>query len=395
MSFDWPWPPTYGGVIDVYYRIDALLARGVAVRLHVVAHDDRSADLPAYWRSSGVEVFYHRRRGAWSALSRKPYITASRQVGSLLPNLANGAPVILFEGVHCAGWLGHPRLGALAQWVRVHNVEADYYAQLAAAPTTRARRLYYREEARRLRGYEARVLAQADLLLPASQQDESWCERVNPGNVFGHRSYVSTGEVDLARGRGDYALFHGALHVDDNEAAAKAIALATAGLPAPFRLVIAGRSPSAALETFVAAQAHVELVADPPVAQMRDLLRDAQVIVLKAHHSAGYKIKLIESLALGRHVVANEAMYRGAPGLCGAGGSAGAHTAGVDEPERAAGVIPAETDEDYRSAIAAAWEREVSPAQAHARAALLRPYLRAGLADAFVEKLREETFRRN
>ena len=376
MSFDWPWPPDYGGVIDVYYRIDALLARGVAVRLHVVAQDDRSADVPAHWVAAGVDVFYHRRRGAWSALSRKPYIVNSRQVGSLLPNLANGASVILFEGVHCAGWLGHPRLSDLSQWVRVHNVEADYYAQLAKAPTTWRRRLYYREEARRLRGYERRVLAQADLLLPASARDEPWCERVNPGKVFGHRSYVSTGEVDVLPGIGDYALFHGALHVDDNEAAARALMRVFEGMPAGRRLVVAGRVPSAGLKAAVALADRVDLVESPDVTVMRELIRNAQVLVLRAQHAAGYKIKLVESLALGRHVVANDAMFQGAPAL---------RTA----------LHHAESDEDYRAAMDTVWEREVSAADVAARRAIMRPYLRDGLAEAFVEKLRVETFKRN
>ena len=376
MSFDWPWPPDYGGVIDVYYRIDALLARGVAVRLHVVAPDDRSPEVPPPWVAAGIDVFHHRRRGGWSALSRKPYIVNSRLVGSLLPNLANGAPVILFEGVHCAGWLGHPRLGELAQWVRVHNVEADYYAQLAEAPTTWRRRIYYREEARRLRGYERRVLAQADLLLPASAQDEPWCETVNPGKVFGHRSYVSTGAVDVLPGRGDYALFHGALHVDDNEAAARTLMRVFEGMPAGRRLVVAGRAPSAKLKAAIDLADRVDLMESPSIAAMRGLIRNAQVVVLRAHHAAGYKIKLIESLALGRHVVANGAMYQGAP------------------PLRAA-LHPAETDDDYRAAIDAIWEREVSPADVAARRRMLRPYLRDGLAEAFVEKLRAETFKKN
>lgn len=398
MSFDWPWPPNYGGVIDVYYRIDALLARGVDVRLHVVAFEDRRDSYPEHWAAAGLEVFFHRRRGAWSALSRKPYITGSRQVGSLLPNLANGAPVILFEGIHCTGWLGHPRLGALAQWVRVHNVEADYYAQLAAAPTTWLRRLYYREEARRLRAYEGVVLAQADLLLPASAKDEAWCERVNPGSVFGHRSYVSTATVDVALGRGDYALFHGALHVDDNEAAARSLIRACDTLPVQAQLVIAGRAPSPALRSHIEGYAHVRLVANPSVHEMRQLIRGAQVVLLRAQHGAGYKIKLIESLALGRHVVANEAMYRGAPKLQhaiqGAAARLGGHSRHTHRAPHS-GILAAESEGDYRAAIQWAWGRKISSDDLETRRKLLRAHLPDGLAEAFIARLREETFNRN
>ena len=181
----------------MYYRIDELLTRGVQVRLHVVAFDDRRGSVPAHWRDAGIEVFFHLRRGAWSALSPKPYIVASRTVGSLLPNMANGAPVILFEGTHCTGWLAHPRLGSKAQWVRVHNHESDYYQQLSESQTGWARRLYYREEARRLRSYEPKVLAQADLLLPFSPHDAAWCESLRPREVMLQRSYVGPKEVDV------------------------------------------------------------------------------------------------------------------------------------------------------------------------------------------------------
>ena len=376
MSFDWPWPPRYGGVIDVYHRIDALLRRGVAVRLHVVAHDDRTADCPPAWRAAGIEVFGHRRRGAWSALSPKPYIVASRQVGSLLPNLANGAPVILFEGTHCTGWLGHPRLGAIAQWVRVHNVEADYYAQLAAAPTARARRLYYREEARRLRRYEPTVLAQADLLLPISRCDETRCERLAPGKVFGQRAYTGSREVCVPGGTGTYALFHGGLHVDDNAAAALSLARLFARALPTRRLIVAGRRPPPTLAAALAEYANVELRADPGAAEMAALISGAQVILLRARHAAGLKLKLLASLTAGRHVVANAAVTAGAPALTPL-------------------VTLAEGDEDYAASVRRLWGTPVAPATAAERAAALAPYLTDVLADDLVRRLREETFNRN
>ena len=376
MSFDWPWPPVYGGVIDVYHRIDALLARGVDVRLHVVAHDDRRSTCPAHWRAAGIEVFAHRRRGALSALSRKPYIVASRQVGSLLPNLANGAPVILFEGTHCTGWLGHPRLGDHAQWVRVHNVEADYYAELSASPATPGRRAYYREEARRLRGYETEVLAQADLLLPISATDEAWCEGVNPGRVLGHRGYSGARQVDIRSGLGEYVLFHGGLHIGDNAIAALSVAEALAKNAPGIPVVIAGRRPPPRLAQSLAAYGNARLVADPSREAMQSLIQQAQVAVLRAGHGAGFKIKLVESLALARHVAANEAMYRGARDLV-------------------SGVSTFEDDAQLAAAVKGVWGVGVDEAEVARRRRLLRPYLPEHLVGAFIERLRAETFKRN
>ncbi len=375
VSFDWPWPANYGGIIDVYYRIEELLLRGVHVRLHVVAREDRSADVPLHWRQAGIEVFSHLRRGPWSALLPRPYIVGSRAVGSLLPNLVNGAGVLLFEGVHCTGWLAHPRLGNKVQWVRVHNRESEYYEQLSLSPTTALRRLYYREEARRLRSYEARVLAQADLLLPVSPHDEAWCESLHSGGVLLHRSYVGPSKVDLALGCGEYALFHAALHVDDNETSARQLIALLEHRPA-YRLIVAGRTPSAGLRAFAKTFTNVNIVADPSTAEMHALIRGAQVVLLRANHNAGYKIKLIESLAMARHVIANAAMVHGAPGL-------------------AAAVAVVETQEEWLAALDRCWTAETSETDQHHRSQLLAPYLRGALADRLVEKIREATFTKN
>ena len=34
VSFDRPWPPSYGGIVDVFWKIAALEKRGVQIRLH-------------------------------------------------------------------------------------------------------------------------------------------------------------------------------------------------------------------------------------------------------------------------------------------------------------------------------------------------------------------------
>ena len=34
VSFDVPWPANYGGVIDVFYKVKALSAKGIRIHLH-------------------------------------------------------------------------------------------------------------------------------------------------------------------------------------------------------------------------------------------------------------------------------------------------------------------------------------------------------------------------
>ena len=289
--------------------------------------------------------------------------------------MANGAPVILFEGVHCTGWLAHPRLGDKAQWVRVHNRESEYYQQLSESPTSLSRRLYYREEARRLRSYETKVLAQADLLLPFSPHDEAWCRSLKPRDVLLHRSYVGPKEVDVQLGRGDYALFHAALHVDDNEASARQSMTLMQARP-QLKLVVAGRTPSVGLQAFAKTLRNVELIADPSTSAMHELIRGAQVVLLRANHTAGYKIKLVESLTLGRHVIANGAVVHGAPGLTSA-------------------VSLAETDAEWLAALDQLWTEDFTLNDYTRRVEEMRAYLRGPLADQLVGKIAEASFTRN
>lgn len=374
VSFDWPWPPTYGGVIDVYYRIDSLLAGGVAVDLHVVAGPTPAARMPAHWDTPLLRVFAYERRGWTSAIGRRPFIVASRDVARLLPSLAAGPPVILYEGIHTTATLAHPRLGSHAQWVRVHNVEADYYAQLAESASGWRRR-YFREEARRLRSYEPRVLAQADLLLPISARDEGYCTDLAPERTLVHGPYASPEAVSSRLGRGEYVLFHAGLHVRDNEAAARTVADRVAALDG-VELVVAGRSPSAGLRAYLASLPRVRLEPDPPVRRMHELIEQAQVVALHAHHAAGFKIKLVESLARGRFVLANGAMVAGAPGL----------RTGVDvydEPRA------------WSAALKALMARPFTTTDLAQREKQLAGRLRGELVRALTERLADATFRTN
>ncbi|MGB4283887.1 MAG: hypothetical protein WBJ48_04150, partial [Bacteroidales bacterium] len=44
ISFDMPYPPNYGGIIDVFYKIRALHRVGVNIILHVFDHGKASSD---------------------------------------------------------------------------------------------------------------------------------------------------------------------------------------------------------------------------------------------------------------------------------------------------------------------------------------------------------------
>jgi len=375
VSFDWPWPANYGGVVDVYYRIESLLELGVRVDLLVISQHEQPGPVPEKWSNMRFQLFTFQRRGWSSALSPKPYIVSSRAVPSLLPKLASGPPVILFEGIHTTAFLGHPRLGQHEQWVRVHNREASYYQELGETTDSTFGKLYYQEESRRLRKYEPRVLAEADLLLPASQRDEAFCESLAPNRVLVHRSSTSLKEVSIKTGKGDFVLFHAGLHVDDNAISAVELAKRMAARP-DIKFVIAGKDPSDQLRLALSEIKNVELIANPSMDTMHGLIAGAQIVLLHANHQAGFKVKLLESLARGRWVLTNSKMVHGAPGLR-------AGTSVVDDTAA------------WIEEVDKLWSLPFLDKDVESRKTLLNGYLRGDLAATFVNKLKEVTFKRN
>ena len=131
MSFDIPSPPSYGGVIDVYYKVKALAELGVKVHLHCFEYGrERAKDL----KELCTEVhYYSRRQGKYQLLSNLPFVVTSRRSEALLTRLLKDDHPILFEGLHTCYYLGDPRLLGRTRLVRAHNVEHDYYAALAKA----------------------------------------------------------------------------------------------------------------------------------------------------------------------------------------------------------------------------------------------------------------------
>ncbi len=353
-----------------------MLQRGVAVDLHVVsAHPAPAAPPPAWVQTGLLRVFAFARLGWTSALSPRPYVVGSRAAADLLPQLASGAPVILFEGLHTTAYLGHTRLADHVQWVRVHNREATYYSELISREAGWRQNLYYRLEARRLRGYEPRVLAEADLLLPISQQDRGWCEALAPGRVHAVPAFGRAAEVGPRLGRGEYILFHAAFHVADNVRSALWLVRLLADAP-DYPLVLAGRRPPEALRRAVIRYPHVRLVADPSAEAMTGLIRDAQVIALHTGHSSGYKVKLLESLAQGRWVLANREMLLGAPDLRG-------------------GVHQVDTEAGWLAGLREFWRKDFGEHDLAERRSLLSGRGGADAADRLVDLLKESTFNRN
>ncbi len=315
VAFNVPWPANYGGGIDVFYRLKALAEHGVRIHLHCFDYGRGPAAELERWCE---EVHYYRRdMSPLRMLDRRPFIVASRHSEELVQRLMADRYPILLEGLHCCLLLEDERLlRDRLVMVRAHNIEADYYGELAAAERRLGKRLYLKLEARKLRRYE-HVLRKADAVLAISAADRQGLETMGCGKVLLSSGMHPYGEVTSRPGRGDYALYHGNLAVAENYHAVEYL-LDKVFKGSQVRLVVAGKEPPAWLRERIGVMPNVSLLENPDDETMQGLVREAQVCVMVTQQATGLKLKLLNSLYAGRFCLVNSAMVAGTglEGLC-------------------------------------------------------------------------------
>ena len=156
ICFDQPYPPAYGGAVEMYYKLRELHAAGFKLILHIFLYNNAQQQQETE-RLAEKTYYYRRKTGIMPNLSLKPYIVESRRSPELLDNLCRDSHPILFEGLHTTFFLSHPRLAGRLKMVRTHNIEHTFYFYLAKNKPLSWRALFFIVEAAKLRIYE-RVL---------------------------------------------------------------------------------------------------------------------------------------------------------------------------------------------------------------------------------------------
>jgi hypothetical protein len=308
ISFTIPYPPNYGGVIDVFYKIKALHSAGVKVHLHCFSYDRKpSPELEKYC----LEVHYYpRKMGVRSALTWKPYIVYSRRSRQLLETLMKDEYPILFEGLHSCYYLSHPALKNRIRIYRESNIEHLYYYHLSKAESNLRRKLFYILSSLKLRAFQG-ILSHASMMLNVSSEDNEYLSRKFPMIPVEYLpSFHQDDEVKSLPGVGDFALYQGNLSVAENEKAAEYL-IKEVFRGSGIRFIIAGLNPPGSLEKLVNRSPGVTLVANPSDQEMCRLISDAQVNILVTFQPTGLKLKLLNALFNGRYCLVNPGMVCG------------------------------------------------------------------------------------
>lgn len=294
---------------DLFYKLPALQHAGIAIHLHCFTYNrSPQKELEKYCASVH---YYPRKTGIKGISFTLPYIVASRRNKALLQRLLQDDYPILTEGVHCTYPLLDKRFKHRKLFVRLHNVEYQYYYHLYKNATSLLKKLYYFTESVLLKKYECRIVNKASHFWTVSYKDADVYSA-----IFGCKNasylplFLPPWQVAGKSGTGTYCIYHGNLEVDENEQAALwLIKSVFSHLDTP--LIIAGKNPTNALLQAAVHQKNVQIIANPSPAVMDQLIADAQVQVLPSFNATGIKLKLLNALYNGRHCVVNTAAVEG------------------------------------------------------------------------------------
>jgi hypothetical protein len=300
VSLDVPFPPDYGGVMDIYYRIECLCNLGFQLTIHAFEY---GRGKQKHLEKFGNVIYYSRNFSKLQLFSRIPFIVLSRNSSLLLKNLLLDSNPILFEGIHTTFFLSHPDLQKRLKFVRTHNVEYKYYQQLATNTGSLVKKLFFLLESKKLKTYE-RQTKHANWILSIKPEDTEYFKHFNPKALTLPASISK--ELNEYSQTKNYALFHGNLSVMENENAVFWIHNAIKkSISCDFEFIIAGKDPSKKLVNFCT-ENNLQLIENPSIEKMNELICDARIHVFQSKSDSGVKLKLLKSLNSCGHIITTQ-----------------------------------------------------------------------------------------
>lgn len=310
INFTVPYPPNYGGVIDLFWKLPALQKQGVQIHLHCFDYGrGEQKELNKYCAS----VQYYKRKNGWQGVNFSlPYIVSSRKNETLFENLLKDDFPILLEGVHSCYLLNDKRFAKRRKIVRLHNVEHHYYEDLAAKANSFFKKLYYQWESKQLKKFELAMKSYAYDFYTVTEKDAIFFEEdFGFNNVHFLPLFLPEHwQVNVKTGIGSYCLYQADLSVAANEKAALWL-LKDVFNDLPFQLIIAGKNPSKQLLEMASSNQQCSIKANPTETEMQELIAHAQINILPSFSNTGIKLKLINALYNGKHCLVNDATVDG------------------------------------------------------------------------------------
>jgi hypothetical protein len=303
ISFNYPYPPSYGGIIDVYYKIKALSDLGIKIHLHCFVDQIPDKIDPEVKEITENVFFYQKKKNPLLYFSSTPFATAIRNSETLLKNLEKNKAPILFEGLQTTHLMQLLRGNDHQLYLRYHNNETEYYKGLSASENNLFKKIIYKIESLKYKGYQKKLLSKFEAVFCLSEKEyhevESYSKNAHLIHIF--HGNPSVKQLDK---KGKYFLFHGDLSTADNKRALNETISLFKTLP-QYQLVVASDRAGEDIKNKISAVENISLTPIQTTENLYRLLEDAHANILISYQNSGTKVKLFNTLYNSRFVIIN------------------------------------------------------------------------------------------
>jgi len=302
VSFDNPYPPNYGGVIDVFYKIKALHEIGYEIHLHCFVKQI-SQPIDALRAICSEVYFYPIHRNPLYFFSRLPFSVISRSSRKLVENILKTEAPVLFDGLKTTCLMNDIRLKSHRKFLRLHNIEHHYYGGIAKSETGFLKKIAFYFESRKYKSYEPEI-GEFNKVFTLSEYENEYIAQ-----KFSNAVYIpvfhGNSKVRELSSFGKYAFYHGDLSTSDNRKAVLFLIDAFKQMP-DCKLVIASGSNEAFVRNHIQNVANIQFVKLNSFSHLLELFGDAHLNICWSFQKSGTKLKLINALFNSRHCLINE-----------------------------------------------------------------------------------------
>lgn len=300
VAFNNPFPPNFGGAIDLFYKIRSLSELGVAIHLHIFY--DKRSNISGLKLLCKTITLYKRKRWLIKHLSTLPFCVTTRFSKALIGNLNKSEAPIIFESLRTLGVLKRHKFKQKIA-VRIHNIEHEYSWGLFKSERNWFKKLAFLLEGYKLKHFEF-ILDKADVLFTISNYEYEYCNKNFKADCYYLPVFQENSKLECLNGFGKYALYHGDLSVSDNVRCAFFMIEVFRDLNEP--LIIASSTKQQKLLNEIKKYENIsfELISDEN--NLNDLIKNAHINTLYSFQRSGTKLKVFNALFKGRHCILNK-----------------------------------------------------------------------------------------
>lgn len=300
ISMDVPFPPNYGGIIDVFFKLKAFNQSGVKIYLHLFGFkNERNLELEKY----AEEVyFYPIKQNPFLVFNKYPISVSSRNGEKLYSNLIKNKAPIFFESLKTTKILNQFSLPNFSKFLRLHNIEQNYFEGLSKSEWNPVKKKLFELEAKKYIDYE-KIITQFDQVFTLSNYEQSYVFNKYKKGTFVPVFHGNEFFRNLD-GFGDYILYHGDLRASDNKKSLEFLIDTFKEIDYPF--LIASSNQEKWVKSKIANHKNMKFVYLENFNHLLELFSGAHINVSWSFQQSGTKLKVVNALFNSRFSVIND-----------------------------------------------------------------------------------------